>query len=344
MKKIAFYDTKPYDRKWFDKLNQDGEFQFRYYEYKLNEDTAVMAKGCDGVVAFVNDTIDKNTIDILYENGIHVIAMRCAGYNNIDFKQAFQKIHILRVPAYSPYAVAEHAMAMILTLDRKIHRAYIRTKEHNFNISGLEGFDVHGKTIGVVGTGKIGRTFIDVCRGFGVTILAYDPYPAKDVDFEYVSFEELCKRSDIISLHCPLTKDTYHIVDNNSIANMKDGVLLINTSRGALIDSEALLEAIKAKKIGGAGLDVYEEESDMFFEDNSDVIMEDDVLARLISMPNVLITSHQAFLTDEALQNIAKTTLDNLRAYFHDETLVNEICYQCQTSKTCDKKHQKRCF
>ncbi|WP_066646191.1 2-hydroxyacid dehydrogenase [Christensenella timonensis] len=344
MIRIAFYDTKPYDRVWFDKLKQAYGFEFKYYENKLNRDTAVLASGCDAVVAFVNDAIDAGTVAALYDNGIRVVAMRAAGYNNIDFKAAWGKIHILRVPAYSPYAVAEHAMALLLTLNRKIHHAYNRTREFNFSINGLTGFDLHGKTAGVIGTGKIGQVFIDICKGFGMRVVAYDPFPNPNVDVEYVTLKQLCRYSDVISLHCPLTKDTYHVIDEQTIAQMKRGVILINTSRGALIKSDALLEGIKSGKLGGAGLDVYEEESDLFFEDFSNTIMQDDILARLITMPNVIVTSHQAFLTDEALKNIAHTTLENLKAYFDDEPLYNEICYQCSKQKTCDKSHQKRCF
>lgn len=345
MKNIAFFDTKPYDRIWFDRLKDKYGFEFKYFESKLNSDTAVMCAGLDGVVAFVNDVIDEKTISILSEQGIRILALRCAGYNNVDFKAAYGKIHVVRVPAYSPHAVAEHAMALLLTLNRKIHRAYIRTRDFNFSINGLTGFDLYGKTMGVVGAGKIGRVFVDICKGFGMKVIAYDPFPARDSGIDYVELEELFRRSDIISLHAPLTKETYHIINQDSIALMKDGVIIINTSRGALIDSEALLEAIKNGKIGGAGLDVYEEESDIFFEDYSNAIIQDDVLARLISMPNVIVTSHQAFLTDEALKNIAETTLENLRQFFDGEDLTNEICYRCTKYGNCNKKQGKgRCF
>lgn len=342
--KIAFYDTKPYDMLWFDKLKEKYDAKIKYFEVKLNADTAALAKGCDCVVVFVNDTVDKETIDALYEMGIRLIALRCAGYNNLDFKAAYEKIHVVRVPAYSPYAVAEHTMGMLLSVNRKLHRAFSRTRDFNFSLNGFVGFDLHGKTVGVIGTGKIGRTFIDICRGFGMQVIAYDPYPAKDADFEYVSVETLCRRSDVISLHCPLTNDTHHIISREAIENMKDGVLILNTSRGALIDSEALLEGLKSKKIGGAGLDVYEEEGDLFFEDFSSTIIQDDVLARLLSLPNVLITSHQAFLTNEALENIAETTLENITSFFGDEPLKNEICYRCSRNKTCRKDHGTRCF
>jgi len=323
--KLAFYDTKQYDRIWFDKLKDEYGISFKYLEVKLNEDTAALARGCDGVVAFVNDTLDKQTIDTLYSMGIELVALRCAGFNNVDLKEAQGKIKVVRVPAYSPYAVAEHAMGMILSINRKFHRAFIRTRDFNFNINGLIGFDLYKKTVGVIGTGKIGQIFIDICRGFGMEVIAYDPYPIENSDIEYVSVREICKRSDIISLHCPLTQSTHHIINENTIKLMKKGVYIINTSRGALIDSEALLEGLKNEKIGGAGLDVYEEESELFFEDYSDKIIQDDILARLLSLPNVLITSHQAFLTDEALYNIAKTTLKNIKDYFEGKPLENEV-------------------
>lgn len=344
MKKIAFFDTKPYDKIWFEKLKTDYGFEFKYFENKLNKDTALMAKGCDAVVAFVNDTIDAETIQILHDENIEVIAMRCAGYNNIDFKAAYKKLHIVRVPAYSPYAVAEHAMALLLTINRKTHKAYNRTRDYNFNINGFTGFDLHGKTVGVVGTGKIGQIFIDICKGFGMKVIAFDPYPAHGKDIEYTSFDDLCRRADVISLHCPLTESTRHIINKEAIEQMKHNVYIVNTSRGELIESESLLEGLKAEKIGGAALDVYEEEADFFFEDFSNTIIQDDVLARLISMPNVIVTSHQAFLTDEALHNIAETTLKNLKAFFEDAPLNNEVCYKCTRYDTCDKKHQKRCF
>ncbi len=344
MRKICFYDTKQYDKLYFDYYKEKFGFEIDYFESKLNFNTAVMAKGFEAVVAFVNDVIDGKTIDILYDNGIRIIAMRCAGYNNIDFKAAFGKIHIVRVPAYSPYAVAEHAMALLLTLNRKIHRAYNRTKEHNFSLNGLIGFDLHGKTMGVIGTGKIGRVFVDISRGFGLNVIAYDPYPAAGSDIKYVSFDELYQESDIISLHCPLTKETHYLIDKKNIEMMKKGVIIINTSRGALINSEALLNAIKEEKVGGAGLDVYEEETEFFYEDKSYSIIRDDILSGLISMPNVIVTSHQAFLTREALNNIAEITLQNLKDYFDEKALVNEICYQCIKYNNCNKEELKRCF
>lgn len=328
MKTISFFDTKPYDKYFFEKQKGQYDFEINYFEEKLNRRTARMAEGSDAVVAFVNDTLDAPTLNKIYELGIRVVGMRCAGYNNIDFSAAKDRIRILRVPAYSPYAVAEHAMGMALMLNRKLHRAYNRTREYNFSLNGLTGFDFHGKTIGVVGTGKIGQAFIDVCLGFGMKVLAYDPYPVPREGVTYVDMDTLRKDSSVISLHCPLTKETKHIINSDTISKMRDGVILINTSRGALIDSEALLEGIKAHKIGAAGLDVYEEETDFFYEDRSDRIMEDDILARLISMPNVVVTSHQAFLTAEALGNIAEVTLKNLNDYFTGKELVNEVKIQ----------------
>lgn len=344
MNKICFFDTKPYDKIYFEALKDQYDIEIEYYEPKLGPKTAFMAKGYEAVVAFVNDAIDKETIQTLHDNGVKLIAMRCAGYNNVDFKAAYEKIHVVRVPAYSPYAVAEHAMALLLTLNRKIHRAYVRTREFNFSLNGLTGFDLHGKTIGVIGTGKIGSIFMDICKGFGMKVIAYDPYPLKDSDIRYVPLEQLCKESDIISLHCPLTKDTFHLINEKTIDTMKKGVYIINTSRGALINSEDLLEALKAFRIGGACLDVYEEETELFYEDMSYTIVQDDVLARLISMPNVIVTSHQAFLTNEALHNIAETTLSNCKEFFDDKAVTNEVCYQCSKGEACPKKNNQKCF
>ncbi|MDD2981053.1 MAG: 2-hydroxyacid dehydrogenase, partial [Hespellia sp.] len=306
MKRISFYDAKSYDKEFFDKENEKYGYEIEYHEEKLNSKTAVFAQDSDAVCAFVNDNLNQKTIKKLVDAGIGLIAMRCAGYNNVDFKEAYGKIHVLRVPAYSPYAVAEHAVGLLMTLNRKLHKAYNRTREFNFSLSGLTGFDLHGKTVGVIGTGKIGRCFINICKGFGMRVIAFDPYPAKDVDFEYVALEELLAQSDVISLHCPLSKDNYHIIDQAAIEQMKEGVVILNTSRGALIDSEALLQGLLCGKVGAAGLDVYEEEADMFYEDNSNQIILDEVLSRFVSLPNVLITSHQAFLTKEALENIAE--------------------------------------
>lgn len=326
MEKIAFFDTKPYDKIWFDKLNTD--FEIKYIDYKLTPDTAPAAKGCKAVVVFVNDTLSSETIDELCALGVKLIALRCSGYNNVDLRYAKDKIDVVRVPVYSPYAVAEHTMALLLTLNRKIHKAFIRTRDFNFSLNGLTGFDLHGKTVGVIGTGQIGRIFIDICRGFGMRVIAYDPYPAEGYGIDYVTPDKLFAESDVISLHCPLTSSTRYIINEASLAKMKDGVFILNTSRGQLIDSDALLQALKDGKVRGAGLDVYEEETSIFFEDYSSTIIQDDVLALLVSMPNVIMTSHQAFLTDEALQKIAEVTLFNLNQFFKGEALQNAVTYR----------------
>lgn len=323
MEKIAFFDTKPYDREWFDKINR--KYEIFYYEGRLRPESARLAEGCKAVCAFVNDVINAKTIDALVEMGVEVLLMRCAGFNNISLDAAKGKLTILRVPAYSPYAVAEHAMGMILALNRKIPRAYIRTRDFNFSLVGLTGFDLHGKTAGVIGTGKIGQAFIEICKGFGMEVLAYDPYPVEIPGVRYVETDELFRKSDIISLHCPLTRETRYIIDESAINLMKKSALIVNTSRGQLIDSEALLEALNDKRIGGAALDVYEEESGLFFEDNSDKIVTDEVLSLLVSRPNVLITSHQAFLTEEALRSIAEVTLQNFDDYLEGKELKNEV-------------------
>ncbi len=325
MIKTAMFDAKPYDMGGFRKFLEGTEIELKMFEAKLNEDTAALTRGYDVVIAFVNDDISGKVIDILIENGVKLIAMRCAGFNNIDLKHARGKIPIVRVPDYSPYAIAEHAAAMLLASIRRIHKAYIRTKDFNFSLNGLIGFDLHGKTVGIIGTGKIGRCFINICRGFGMRVIAYDPFPVHDSGIEYVPLDELFRRSNIISLHCPLTSETNHLINSRTIAKMKQGVVIVNTSRGGLIDTEALLEGIKSKRIGAACLDVYEEESDIFFEDYSGHIVQDDTLARLMTMPNVLITSHQAFLTIEALSNIAETTIDNIISFFYNGELKNEI-------------------
>ena len=342
--KIAFFDAKPYDLHAFEKYGAERGMEFAFYDTKLNINTAALAAGCDAVCVFVNDVLDAPVIDRLCELGVKLVALRCAGYNNVDLEHAFGRLHVVHVPAYSPYAVAEHAMALLLTSIRRIHKAYNRTKDFNFSLSGLTGFDLHGKTVGVVGTGRIGRVFIDICRGFGMNVIAYDKFPAENSGIEYVSLGELFERSDIISLHCPLTEETHHLIDAAAIERLKKGAVIINTSRGALIDAEALLEGIKSRKVGAACLDVYEEESDVFFRDFSGHIMSDDVLARLISMPNVIVTSHQAFLTEEALDNIAETTVNNIASFFGDGICDNELCYRCGRIETCKKERCERCF
>ena len=284
-------------------------------------------------------------IDILYEGGVKLIAMRCAGYNNVDFEACHDRIHVVRVPAYSPYAVAEHAAALMVTLNRKTHKAYNRTRESNFNINGLLGFDLHQKTLGIIGTGKIGQIFANIGKGYGMKILAYDKFPNDAPGIEYCDLDTLYKESDVISLHCPLLKDTHHMINSESISKMKEGVMIINTSRGGLIHSEDLIDAIKERKVGSAGLDVYEEEEAYFFEDFSDEIIEDDVLARLLSFNNVLVTSHQAFFTKEALSNISRTTLSNIQSFANHEYLENEICYVCdKNGKNCKVQAGKKCF
>ena len=345
MIKIAFYDAKEYDKPSFERYGAAHEMQFRFLETRLNEDTVELARGCEAVCVFVNDTVNAGVIDRLYRCGVKLIALRSAGYNNVDVAAAFGKVHVVHVPAYSPYAVAEHAIALLLTSVRRIHKAYNRTREFNFSLNGLTGFDFHGKTVGVVGTGKIGRIFIDICRGFGMKIIAYDPFPATNSGIDYVPLDELLERADVISLHCPLTEQTRHMIDAAAIGRMKKGVVLVNTSRGGLIDAEALLEGIKARRIGAACLDVYEEESDVFFEDRSGHILNDDLLSRLISMPNVIVTSHQAFLTKEALNNIAETTVRNILSYFRNGGICdNELCYRCGRIEQCKQDRKERCF
>lgn len=343
--KIAFYDTKPYDRTWFDTYAPEYGYTIKYIESKLSLETVILAKGSDAVCVFVNDYVDKDVIDELHELGVRAILLRSAGFNNVDFAAAFRKLHVMRVPAYSPHAVAEYACALLLSVNRKTHRAYVRTRDYNFSINGLCGTDLCGKTAGIIGTGKIGRIMIDILRGFGMQVIAYDPFPAKDADFEYVKLDEVWKRSDVISLHCPLTPETYHIVNEDAIAKIKETAILVNTSRGALIDTPALIEAVRSRKIGGVGLDVYEEEDEYFFEDRSNDILEDETLVRLMSFPNVLVTSHQAFFTTEAMQAIARATLENLRRLEHGEYLENEICYSCDKKGKCNNKETKKnCF
>ena len=345
MIKVALFDAKAYDRPSFERYGGQRGVEFRFLETKLNEDTVELARGSDAVCVFVNDTVNAAVIDRLHEYGVKLIALRSAGYNNVDVKAAYGKVHVVHVPAYSPYAVAEHAMALLLTSVRRIHKAYNRTRDFNFALNGLTGFDLHGKTVGVVGTGKIGRIFIDICRGFGMRVVAYDRFPAKDSGIEYVSLDALLEQSDVISLHCPLTDETRHMIDGAAIEKMKKGVVILNTSRGGLIDAEALLEGIKARKIGAACLDVYEEEADIFFEDRSGHILNDELLSRLISMPNVIVTSHQAFLTEEALNNIADTTVNNIRSYFENDGVCdNELCYRCGNIERCRRERKEKCF
>ena len=317
--KVAFFDSKPYTKTCFGNMNKYN-YALHFFEPRLNIETVSLAAGFHVICAFVNDCLDSDVVEDLAELGIEMIALRCAGYNNVDLETAYkQNISVARVPAYSPYAVAEHAVALIMALNRKTHKAYNRVREGNFSLNGLVGFDLHGRTAGVVGVGKIGKCLVEILVGFGMNVLGYDLYQdeefARRTGLKYVELDELFKRADVISLHAPLIPDTHHIINAEAIAKMKPGVMLINTSRGALIDTVALIEALKSEKIGAAGLDVYEEEEEYFFEDLSSQIITDDVLARLMTFNNVLITSHQAFLTHEALDNIADTTFCNIREY-----------------------------
>lgn len=314
--KLAFFDAKSYDMPGFDAAAKDTGLEIKYFETRLNEDTVSLAAGFDAVCVFVNDNVNAAVVEKLYHYGVKIIALRCAGFNNVDIHACQGKLRIFRVPAYSPHAVAEHAMALLLTINRRTHKAYIRTRDFNFSLQGFVGFDLYGKTVGIIGTGKIGRVFADICKGFGMNILAYDKFPNEASGLHYTSLDEIFEKSDVISLHCPLTDETKHLINAGSIAKMKKGVTIINTSRGALIDTEDLIEGIKSKRIGAACLDVYEEEGDFFYEDCSGHVMQDDTLVRLIAMPNVIVSSHQAFLTKEALDNIAATTVSNVLNYF----------------------------
>ena len=326
--KLAFFDAKTYDVPGFDRYAEPAGIEIKYYEPNLNRDTVSLANGFDAVCVFVNDTVDAVVVEKLYEMGVKAIVLRCAGFNNVDIKACEGKLRVFRVPAYSPHAVAEHAMAMLLTINRRTHKAYIRTRDFNFSLQGLAGFDLYGKSVGIIGTGKIGRVFAEICKGFGMNILAYDKFPAEGSGLNYVELPELFAKSDIISLHCPLTEETRHLINADSIAMMKKGVTIINTSRGGLINTEDLITGIKEKKVGAACLDVYEEEGDLFYEDFSGHIVQDDKLVRLIAMPNVIVTSHQAFLTNEALDNIAATTVNNLTRFFGgDPDTSTEVCF-----------------
>lgn len=325
--KVAFFSTETYDVNSFNKHIDPKNFSIDFYEERLTEKTVHLAKGYDVICIFTNDIVNENVADKLVEYGVKFIALRCAGYNNIDFKALKNRIQVANVPAYSPNAVAEHAMALLLTSIRRIHKAYNRTRNFNFDLDDLIGFELHGKTIGVIGAGKIGKEFIKICRGFGMEVIAYDKFPSEKGNINFVDKDELFKKSDIISIHCPLTSHTKHIINKSSIAKMKKGVVIINTSRGGLIDSDALLEGLLSRKVGAACLDVYEDEEEIFSKDLSSHIMSDDTLTRLIALPNVIVTAHQAFLTEEALQNIAETTLKNIDQFFtkgkSDNTLYN---------------------
>lgn len=314
--KIAVYSTKNWVRQSFDSANKNNRFHLNYLEARLDMHTASLAAGHEAVCVFVNDDLGSDVVRELKRQGVQTIALRCAGFNNVDLKTASEEgLQVVRVPAYSPYAVAEHALGLILALNRRYHRAYNRIREGNFSLDGLLGYDIHGKTIGVIGTGKIGQIFCQMMKGFECRILAYDKYPNEDLKakgVEYTSKEKLYEQSDIINLHCPLNHETYHMINDYAIKAMKPGVTIINTSRGPLINSTSVINGLKSGKIGYLGLDVYEEEGDLFFEDLSDQVIQDDTFVRLQTFPNVLITAHQGFFTKEAVDNIAETTLKNL--------------------------------
>ena len=330
MSKIAFFDTRSYDKEAFTKENEKFGYEIDFFDFKLNEKTAFTAKGFDAVCVFVNDVVNADVISILKNCGIKIILLRCAGFNNVDLAAAEKAgIQVVRVPAYSPHAVAEHGAALLLSLTRHIPQAYLRTKTVNFNIEGLTGRDLFGLTAGVFGTGKIGQCMADILKGFGMKVICYDPFPnekwVKEKGFSYVDIDTIFKESDVLSFHCPLTDETYHIVNHDNMKKMKSDAVIINTGRGALIDTKALVHALKHKHIGGAALDVYEEESAFFFKDCSAEIIADDVLARLLTFPNVLITGHQAFLTTTALSNIAEVTLNNFSSFLSGKELVNKV-------------------
>jgi D-lactate dehydrogenase len=317
MIEVSVYDTKPYDRVYLEKANGAGGIAWRFHEFRLSPETARISAGAKAACIFVNDRADRSVIEQLKNCDIRLLASRCAGFNNVDLVAARQMgLPVVRVPAYSPHAVAEHAVALLLTLNRKIHRAFNRVREHNFSLNGLVGFDIAGKTVGIVGTGKIGKIAAQIFRGFDAEVLAHDPFPAtawaEERRIRYVPLPELLAYSDIISLHLPLTPDSFHLINTDAFARMKPGAYLINTSRGKLVDTAALIAALKEDKLGGIALDVYEEEEGIFFEDLSDKTLQDDLLSRLLSFPNVLITSHQAFFTHEALTEIARVTVENI--------------------------------
>lgn len=335
--RVAVFNTKPYDRDFLVTANYDHEHDLVFFDPQLDRHTAPLAKGYPAVCAFVNDELDATTLEILSHNGTRLIALRCAGFNQVDLKRADELgLIVVRVPAYSPHAVAEHTVGLMLTLNRKIHRAYNRVREGNFSLNGLLGFDLHGRTVGVIGTGKIGQIVVQIMRGFGCHILAYDlyPNPAVEAIAKYVELPKLFANSDIITLHCPLTPQTHHLINQDSIAQMKYGAMLVNTSRGALVDTEAAIVGLKSGKIGSLALDVYEQEADLFFEDLSSEIIHDDTFERLLTFPNVLVTAHQAFFTKEALQNIAETTLANITDIEEGRECPNRIQLQQAMAKS----------
>ncbi len=324
--KTLVYSTRPSTQQTFEKANAEYGHDFTFIEPRLTVETAALARGYDAVCLFVNDIADRPVLDALAKAGVKLIALRAAGFNNVDVRYAHKLgICVCRVPAYSPHAVAEHAVTLILALNRKIHRAYARVREGNFSLEGLLGFDLHGKTAGIIGTGKIGTITANILKGFGCTIIASDPYENDEIKAigKYVEIPELIKTADIISLHCPLTPESKHLMNMRTFMEMKKGAMLINTSRGALVDAKAAIAALKTKRLGYLGLDVYEEEADLFFEDLSDSIIQDDLFARLTTFPNVIITAHQAFFTDTALTNIAETTLNNISTFEKTGTCQN---------------------
>lgn len=325
--KIAFFSTQKYDRDFFLKENDRFNFDLVFFEVHLKQETLELAKGYEAICVFVNDKIDQPILKELHKNGTKLIALRCAGFNNIDIKAAQEiGITVMRVPAYSPYAVAEHTLALILTLNRKIHKAYNRVRESNFSLDGLLGFDLYGKKAGIIGTGKIGKLVAKILSGFGCEILLYDPFPDDHLEYgKYYDLKTLLNNSDIISIHCPLNDKTKHLINKESITLMKDGVMIINTSRGAIINTKDAIQGLKSCKIGYLGLDVYEEEEKLFFEDHSETIVQDDVLMRLISFPNVIVTAHQAFFTQNAMRNIAVTTLKNIKDFEENKELNNLV-------------------
>ena len=327
--KVSVFSTKSYDRQFFTAANVQHQHELMFLEPQLDHHTALLAKGATAVCVFVNDEVDKAAIEALANQNVSLIALRSAGYNHVDVQAAKNLgIRLVRVPAYSPYAVAEHTVGLILTLNRKLHRAYNRVREGNFSLEGLLGFDLHGRTVGIVGTGKIGTVVAQIMKGFGCRVIAYDLYPnsqCKEMAVQYVDLPQLLSQSDIITLHCPLTPETQHLIDRSAIAKMKPNVMLINTSRGALIDTNAVVDALKSSQISALGLDVYEQESKLFFEDRSDRILQDDTFARLMTFPNVIITGHQAFFTEDAMQAIAKVTLENITKIEQNQSCENEI-------------------
>ena len=330
MERIVFFGAKSYDRESFDKVNEKFGFELKYFKAHPTLDNVSLTQGATAVCVFVNDPVNADIVRAMADHGIKLIALRCAGYNNVDLQAAAEgAIRVVRVPAYSPHAIAEYALALMLAADRHIPRAVTRTRDGNFSLQGLLGFDLYGKTLGVIGTGKIAKVLVRMLSGFGMTILGYDPYPDEEFALvnamQYVTLDELFQRSDIITLHCPLTPETRYVINAESIAKMKDGVMIVNTGRGQLIDTNALIEGLKSRKIGSAALDVYEEEGNYFYEDTSDAVIVDDTLARLLSFNNVYVTSHQAFFTREALHNIANTTLRNVKDFVEGKSLINEV-------------------